>query len=92
MLDSDLAELYQVETSNLNKAAKRTLYRFPGDFMFQLSTKEWDSLIFQTGIPNVSRGGRRTAPYARTEQGVSMLSSVLNSRRAVQINIVIVNC
>ena len=90
MLDSDLAELYPVETSNLNKAVKRNLDRFPGDFMFHLTTKEWDSLLFQTGIANAGRGGRRTAPYAFTEQGVAMLSSVLNSQRAVQVNIVIV--
>ena len=89
MVDSDLAGLYQVETSNLNKAVKRNIERFPVDFMFQLSTKEWDTLIFQTGISKPSRGGRRSAPYVFTEQGVAMHSSVLNSKRAVQVNIVI---
>lgn len=90
MLDADLAALYQVETSNLNKAVKRNLDRFPEDFMFQLTKEEWDALTFQTGISNAGRGGRRTAPYAFTEQGVAMLSSVLNSQRAVQVNIIIV--
>lgn len=90
ILDADLAALYQVETSNLNKAVKRNLDRFPDDFMFQLTKAEWDALTFQTGISNAGRGGRRTAPYAFTEQGVAMLSSVLNSYRAVQVNIVIV--
>ena len=90
MLDADLAALYQVETFNLNKAVKRNLDRFPEDFMFQLTKQEWDSLRFQNGISNAGRGGRRTAPYAFTEQGVAMLSSVLNSHRAVQVNIVIV--
>lgn len=90
MLDADLAALYQVETFNLNKAVKRNLDRFPEDFMFQLTKEEWDALTFQTGISNAGRGGRRTAPFAFTEQGVAMLSSVLNSRRAVQVNIMIV--
>ncbi len=89
MLDSDLAELYQVRTFNLNKAVKRNLARFPEDFMFQLAAPEWDALIFQTGISNTGRGGRRHAPYVFTEQGVAMLSSVLNSERAVQVNIAI---
>ena len=90
MLDNDLAELYQVETSNLNKAVKRNLSRFPRDFMFQLNMKEWDALIFQTGISKTAgRGGRRFAPHAFTEQGLSMLSSVLKSKRAVVVNIAI---
>ena len=89
MLDNDLAELYQVETFNLNKAVKRNLSRFPEDFMFQLAAPEWDALIFQTGISNTGRGGRRHAPFVFTEQGVAMLSSVLNSERAVQVNIAI---
>lgn len=88
MLDSDLAELYQVETFNLNKAVKRNSDRFPEDFMFQLTDVEWQALRFQIGISN-SRGGRRFFPYAFTEQGVAMLSSVLNSDRAVQVNIAI---
>lgn len=89
LLDSDLADLYQVETFNLNKAVKRNADRFPEDFMFQLSKDEWTSLTFQIGISNDRRGGRRTPPYVFTEQGVAMLSSVLNSERAVQVNIVI---
>jgi hypothetical protein len=90
MLDSDLAELYEVETFNLNKAVKRNLDRFPQDFMFQLTKEEADALRFQVGISKPSgRGGRRYLPYAFTEQGVAMLSSVLNSGRAVQVNIAI---
>jgi hypothetical protein len=89
MLDSDLADLYQVETKNLNKAVKRNLERFPEDFMFQLTAEETESLRFQFGTSNAGRGGRRYLPYAFTEQGVAMLSSVLNSKRAVQVNIAI---
>jgi hypothetical protein len=88
MLDTDLAHLYGVETFNLNKAVKRNLERFPGDFMFQLTTDEWDSLKFQIGMSKPrGRGGRRTAPYAFTEQGVAMLSSVLKSRQAAMVNV-----
>src|SRR4030067_1855284 len=90
MLDSDLAELYGVETSNLNKAVKRNIARFPEDFMLQLTKEEADSLRFQIGMSKTEgRGGRRYLPYACTEQGVAMLSSVLNSKRAVQVNIAI---
>jgi len=89
MLDADLAELYRIETKNLNKAVKRNLRRFPRDFMFQLTTKEYDSLKFQIGTANPGRGGRRTPPYAFTEQGVAMLSSVLQSDRAVDVNVAI---
>jgi phage regulator Rha-like protein len=85
MLDKDLAELYQVKTKNLNKAIKRNLERFPIDFMFQLNAKEIANLRFQFGTS--SWGGLRYRPYAFTEQGVAMLSSVLNSKRAIQINI-----
>jgi hypothetical protein len=85
MLDADLARLYGVTTGNLNKAVKRNQARFPGDFMFQLTDKETESLIFQSGRSK-GRGGRRHRPYAFTEQGVAMLSSVLNSERAVQVN------
>jgi hypothetical protein len=89
MLDSDLAGLYQVQTFNLNKAVKRNFKRFPSDFMFQLNDAEFKnfslSLIFQSGIS--SRGGRRHRPYVFTEQGVAMLSSVLKSERAIQVNI-----
>ena len=87
MLDSDLAKLYGVETFNLNKAVKRNLSRFPKDFMFQLTKDEYDSLIFQIGISNSKRGGRRFMPYVFTEQGVAMLSSVLQSEQAISINI-----
>ena len=88
MLDADLARLYGVTTSNLNKAVKRNSSRFPGDFAFQLSAEEAGALRFQTGISNVAgRGGRRYLPYVFTEQGVAMLSSVLRSRRAVEVNI-----
>ena len=88
MLDTELADLYGVETFNLNKAVKRNIERFPDDFMFQLSKQEWDRLTFQTGMSKpAGRGGRRTPPYAFTEQGVAMLSSVLKSRRAAQVNV-----
>lgn len=86
MLDSDLAELYSVETFNLNKAVKRNIERFPADFMFQLTEQEFRNLKFQSGISK-SWGGRRSAPYAFTEQGVAMLSSVLRSPRAVLVNV-----
>jgi hypothetical protein len=90
MLDSDLARLYRVETFNLNKAVRRNADRFPEDFMFQLTREETQVLRFQIGISkSKGRGGRRTLPYVFTEQGVAMLSSVLNSKRAVQVNIVI---
>ncbi len=89
MLDADLAQLYRVATKNLNKAVKRNANRFPSDFMFQLSLKELHSLRFQTGTSKPVQGGRRYAPYAFTEQGVAMLSSVLRSSRAVQVNVAI---
>jgi phage regulator Rha-like protein len=89
MLDADLARLYGVATKNLNKAVNRNTNRFPSDFMFQLSLKELQSLRFQTGTSKLGRGGRRYAPYAFTEQGVAMLSSVLHSARAVQVNVAI---
>ena len=89
MLDSDLADLYQVTTGNLNLAVKRNLARFPTDFMFQLTKQENTSLLLQSARAKKGRGGRRTSPYAFTELGVAMLSSVLNSERAVQINILI---
>ena len=87
ILDSDLAALYGVSTGNLNKAVKRNAERFPADFMFQLDAEEMANLKFQFGIS--SWGGRRARPYAFTEQGVAMLSSVLNSERAVKVNIAI---
>ncbi len=89
MLDKHLAELYGVTTKGLNRAVKRNLDRFPEDFMFQLTVEEIDCLRFQFGTSNKGRGGRRYSPYAFTEQGVAMLSSVLNSPRAVQVNIAI---
>jgi len=85
MLDDDLAMLYEVETKTLNRAVKRNLRRFPEDFMFQLSAKEFENLRYQFGTSRW--GGRRYPPYAFTEQGVAMLSSVLNSKRAIQVNI-----
>lgn len=91
MFDSDLARLYGIETFNLNKAVKRNLQRFPTDFMFQLTKEEYDNLIFQNGISKKGRGGRRYMPYVFTEQGVAMLSSVLKSKKAIQINIQIMN-
>ena len=87
MLDFDLAGLYGVETKVLNKAVRRNLARFPDDFMFELSEREFADLRFQTGTSRW--GGRRYPPYAFTEQGVAMLSSVLRSERAVNVNIVI---
>jgi ORF6N domain. len=88
LFDSDLAQLYGVTTGNLNKAVNRNRHRFPSDFMFQLTAEEAKRLIFQFGISK-RRGGRRHMPYAFTEQGVAMLSSVLNSERAVKVNIAI---
>jgi hypothetical protein len=87
MLDADLATLYGVTTFNLNKAVKRNLDRFPEDFMFQLTYQEVRNLIFHFGIS--SWGGTRKLPRAFTEQGVAMLSSVLKSKRAAQVNIAI---
>lgn len=89
MLDRDLADLYNVTTSNLNKAVKRNEKRFPYDFMFQLTKAEFDelktNLIFQNGTS--SWGGTRKLPYAFTEQGLAMLSGLLNSDIAIQVNI-----
>ena len=90
ILDSDLAALYHVQTSRLNQAVKRNASRFPEDFMFQLTEKEAEYLISQIVISKNGRGGRRKLPYAFTEHGIAMLSSVLNSERAVQVNIMIV--
>ncbi len=85
LLDQDLARLYDVTTGNLNKAVKRNGERFPKDFTFQLSWQEFTDLKFQTG--RASWGGRRSPPYAFTEQGVAMLSSVLRSKRAALVNV-----
>jgi phage regulator Rha-like protein len=87
MLDSDLAELYEVETKILNRAIKRNLNRFPEDFMIQLTAEEVENLRCQIGTSSSEWGGRRYLPYAFTEQGVAMLSSVLRSERAAQVNI-----
>lgn len=90
LLDSDLAKLYGVKTAALNRAVQRNSERFPDDFMFQLNEKEAEVLRCQSGTSKrEGRGGRRYAPYAFTEQGVAMLSSVLRSSRAVQVNIAI---
>jgi hypothetical protein len=87
LLDADLAALYGVATKVLLQAVKRNLERFPEDFMLHLTAKEWAALRSQIVTSNAQRGGRRYAPYAFTEQGVAMLSSVLNSRRAITVNI-----
>ncbi len=87
ILDYDLADLYGVETFVLNQAVKRNKERFPLDFMFQINEKEWE--ILKSQIVMSSWGGRRTLPYAFTEQGVAMLSGVLKSKRAIMVNIII---
>ena len=87
MLDSELAALYEVPVKALNQAVKRNLDRFPEDFMFRLNQEEATSLRSQSVTSKAGRGGRRTEPYAFTEQGVAMLSSVLRSPRAVHVNI-----
>lgn len=89
LLDEDLAKLYGVKTKRLNEQIRRNRKRFPSDFMFQLSAKEAESLRSQFATSNTARGGRRYRPFAFTEQGVAMLSSVLNSERAIQVNIAI---
>ena len=88
MLDKDLAEMYGVEVKRLNEAVKRNITRFPEDFMFQLAQNEWRHLKSQ--FATSSWGGVRKPPYAFTEQGVAMLSSVLNSETAIQVNIQII--
>jgi hypothetical protein len=87
LLDEGLAALYGVVTGALIQAVKRNIARFPTDFMFQLTAAEWTALRSQTVISKPGRGGRRFAPYAFTEQGVAMLSSVLGSERAIAVNI-----
>lgn len=88
MLDSDLAELYKVETKQLKRQVRRNIERFPEDFMFELDKEEFDNLRSQSGTSNW--GGTRYAPMAFTEQGVAMLSSVLNSPTAIKVNIQII--
>ena len=100
ILDSDIAELYGVPVGRLNEAVKRNIERFPADFMFQLTQEEMENLRSQSVTSSSdlksqiaissSHGGRRTLPYAFTEQGVAMLSSVLRSQRAVEVNIAII--
>ncbi len=87
LLDADLADMYGVETGVLIQAVKRNLERFPEDFMLQLSADEWANLRSQSVISSSAHGGRRYAPYAFTEQGIAMLSTVLNSKRAIAVNI-----
>ena len=89
MLDSALAALYGVKTKELNKAVARNAERFPSDFMFRLAPQEVANLRFQIGTSSSGYGGRRYAPHAFTEQGVAMLSSVLRSDRAAQVNVAI---
>lgn len=102
MLDSDLALIYQTETKYVNRAVKRNIDRFPENFVFQLTEKEWDNLRFQTGTSknddlefqtgtSKSHGGRRTLPYVFTEQGVAMLSAVLKTDIAIKVSIQIMN-
>jgi hypothetical protein len=88
MLDKDLAEMYRVEVKRLNEAVKRNIIRFPEDFMFQLADEEWQNLKSQTATS--SWGGVRKLPFVFTEQGVAMLSSILNSETAILVNIQII--
>lgn len=90
MLDSDLAELYNSETKRLNEQVGRNRDRFPPDFMFQLTEEEWESLRSQFATSKIGKGGRRYMPFVFTEHGVLMLSSVLSSKQAIQVNIQIV--
>lgn len=91
MVDSDLAELYQVTTGRLNEQVKRNLNIFPSRFMFQLTDDEYKSLISQNAILKKGRGGRRTSPYVFTEQGIAMLSTVLTSDIVVDVSIKIMD-
>ena len=88
MLDFDLAELYEVETKRINEQVKRNKERFPVDFMFKITVKEWNSI--QSQIATGSQKHRGSAPYAFTEHGVTMLASVLRSKKAIDMNIAIV--
>jgi hypothetical protein len=90
MLDSDLATLYLVPTKRLKEQVRRNIKRFPSDFMFQLTEIEWDFLRSQNATSKSGRGGNRVLPFAFTEHGITMLSSVLNSDRAVEVNLAIV--
>ena len=90
MLDFDLAEMYQVETRVLNQSVKRNIKRFPDDFMFQLTKKEWDDMSSQFVMTSAAKRPKTALPLAFTEHGVTMLSSVLRSDTAIEINIQIV--
>ena len=90
MLDRDLAKLYGVETKRLKEAVKRNESRFPNDFMFELTQQEFESLRSQFATSKIGRGGTRYFPMVFTEQGVAMLSSVLNSEKAIKVNIQII--
>lgn len=90
MLSSDLAELYQVSTKSLTQAVKRNIRRFPSDFMFSLSPTEWENLRSQFVTSSSSHGGTRYTPMAFTEQSVAMLSTVLRSPVAIDVNIEII--
>lgn len=87
MLDFDLAELYGVETRTLNQSVQRNVSRFPGDFMFRLTAEEWASMSSQFVMTSMNKRPRSALPFAFTEQGIAMLSSVLRSKVAVQVNI-----
>jgi hypothetical protein len=91
MLDFDLAELYKVETRVLNQSVKRNIKRFPENFMFQLTAKEWESMSSQFVMTYPYKRPRKALPFAFTEHGVTMLASVLNSDHAIKMNIAIVN-
>jgi hypothetical protein len=90
MLDADLAQLYGVETKQLNRAVRRNMERFPQEFMFQLMRDEWKILKCQIGASSLAHGGKHKLPLVFSEHGVAMLSSVLNSPRAIQVNIAII--
>jgi hypothetical protein len=90
MLDSDLAELYQMDTKRINEQVKRNHKRFPDNFMFQVNHEEWEYLKSQFATSFTKQGGRRKIPYVFTEQGVAMLSAVLNSEIAIQVSIQII--
>lgn len=87
LLDFDLAELYEIETRVLNQAVKRNFKRFPDDFMFQLTEKEWLTMSSQIVTTSTSKRPKKAYPYAFTEQGVAMLSGILNSNIAIDVNI-----
>ncbi len=90
MLDADLARLYGIMTGRLNEQVQRNIKRFPNDFMFQLTKDESERLMSQIAISKIGRGGKRKLPYVFTEHGVAMLSSVLRSEKAVEMNIFII--